>query len=80
MRLSLHVNGREVWKNEELGMRNGGGGAQIGKRRLMKYDSGSAAPFDTTHTRHFERWQWNWSHSSEHDLKERSDAQIIVSR
>ena len=41
-------------------MRNGGGGAQIGKRRLMKYDSGSAAPFDTTHTRHFERWQGNW--------------------
>ena len=29
---------------------------------------------------HFERWQGNWSHSSEHNLKERSDAQIIVSR
>ena len=26
------------------------------------------------------RWQGNWSHSSEHNLKERSDAQIVVSR
>ena len=32
-----------AWKNQELGMRNGGGGAQIGKRRLMKHDGGFAA-------------------------------------
>ena len=61
-------------------MRNGGGGAQIGKRRLMKHDSGFAALMTHTLHRHLERWQGNWSHSSEHDLKERSDAQIIVSR
>ena len=36
-------------RNEELGIRNEGGGAQIGKRRLMIHDSGFAAPFDTTH-------------------------------
>ena len=32
-----------AWKNQELGMRNGGGGAQIGKRRLLNcgwWDSG----------------------------------------
>ena len=27
--------------------------------------------YETTPPRHFERWQGNWSHSSEHDLKER---------
>ena len=40
-------------RSEKSGVRSGGGGAQIGKRRLMDHDSGSAAPFDTTHTPSF---------------------------
>ena len=52
-------------------MRNGGGGAQIGKRRLMIHDIGFVALMTHTLHRHLERWQGNWSHSSEHDLKER---------
>ena len=35
--------GAEKIRNEELGMRNGCGGAQVGKRRLLKHDSGYTA-------------------------------------
>ena len=39
--------GAEKVRNEELGVRNGGGGAQIGKRRLMKYSR--ALPHECLH-------------------------------
>ena len=44
-------------------MRNGGGGAQIGKRRLMiSLRKSTFIPVNPYVHRHFERWQGNWIH------------------
>ena len=50
-------------RNEELGIRNEGGGARIGKRRLMiSLRKSTFIPVNPYVHRHFERWQGNWIH------------------